>query len=251
MLQSLLKGVLFVIVMAFYSVCVWRTVNEYFGKEFKTYIQLDPDVRQDKELRTLLDAQQHPPDATLSLPSTTLLRVITTNSAHTNNYNEPRIGPDTHSNAPQEEAKQITGDENVNDFSINVKSIKHPKSNTEETTTSHHATTMDDSHEESKAAGEDVINALQHQCLNITLKDLSSDRPPSLLSDGGGIENSDVTTGDDDGTAYTHATTFNVGGNRNESNGNATRRIITDGGYDEDRESCEQSTSTICNRNTD
>lgn len=42
MLTSLLKGLLFVIVMAFYSMCVWRVVNNYFHKEFRTYIDHDP-----------------------------------------------------------------------------------------------------------------------------------------------------------------------------------------------------------------
>lgn len=45
MITSLLKGILFVIVMAFYSLCVWRVVNDYFRNEFKSYIEQDPVLR--------------------------------------------------------------------------------------------------------------------------------------------------------------------------------------------------------------
>lgn len=249
MLTTLLKGVLFVIVMAFYSGCVWRTVNEYFGKEFKTYIQLDPDVRQDKELRTLVlhDNQEHPPDTSPTQP-TTLLRVITSTTIEANNYNEPRIGAATNPNGRKEDAKQITGDKNENDFSITVKSIKHSTSNAEDTTTNHHRAMAHSEMEESRAPGDDdVANAFpqQHlQCLSshIRLKDPADWQP--LCPNGAANENS-VVTGDEATNANVgaDATTFNVGGNQNESKiGNSTPRIIIASGDGEDRDACTQST---------
>lgn len=121
MLTSLLKGLLFVLVMAGYSICVWRTVNQYFGKEFKTYIQLDPDVRQDKALQSLL---AHPaPDPT----SQPVAIEMAPGTGEPNDYNEVAVAY----------AKD--------DFSITVKSIKLPSSSSEtEATTNKHSPTDDE-----------------------------------------------------------------------------------------------------------
>lgn len=193
MLTSFLKVVLFLLVMTFYSVGVWRTVNEYFGKEFKTYIQLDSHVRHDKELRALLMNAPRIPSAPDAVPPTkppithfppvdTTLTASIWSTDEANNYNEQQ-------KTTQKEAKQITGDKNddaADDFLITVKSIKHPTSNAKRCDGGAMTNHDDD---------DGTAMAAQHprQCLSIAA--VPPDWQPSLAAnDGNAIRR---TAGDD------------------------------------------------------